>query len=105
MSTLVQIFPLHSEWAVRQAFGDYLTRCEHTMAQVFGRGGSEAVELRGWLFESAASSASMVDLMHTEPLYTVAEFLGVDEHTPAFDERVAKYQQLAVHHGWRPLLP
>jgi hypothetical protein len=100
--TTSPVFPLESRWAVKQAFDDYATRCERTLIEIFERPGSDAVDMRGWMYDSAPDTdiEAMADMMHIEPLHLVAEFLGIDESSDAFQVRVKDYSDLAEREGW-----
>jgi len=90
----------HEEWAVRLAFQDYVQRCARTMDQIFGLAGNDEVDLRSWLYDSVHTSTDMADTIHTEPLYIVAEFLGLDQKTSDFDAKTEEYKNLASVEGW-----
>jgi hypothetical protein len=98
--TTSPVFPLESRWAVKQAFDDFAMRCERTLIEVFERTGSDAVDMRGWMYNAAPTIEAMADMMHVEPLHLVAEFLGIDENNDAFQMRVKAYDDLANRAGW-----
>jgi hypothetical protein len=65
---------------VGQAFDAYADRCETTLVKVFNRSGSDAVDLRAWLYEASpwGDPVGRADTMHDEPLYTVGMYLGLN---------------------------
>jgi hypothetical protein len=92
------------EWAIKLAFRDYVERCVQTMFAIFHKTGTNEIELRSWLYDSAQSPEDMVGTIHIEPLYTVAEFLGVDHTTKEFASRTEAYKNLARDKGWHERL-
>ena len=92
-------YGLPSEW-VRLKFDDYVNRCDLTMDRVFSQNGSISVELRAWLYETSVDDVSMLDTMHTEPLYTVAMFLGIEPYSEIPAEKEARYQHLVKTVEW-----
>lgn len=46
-----------------------------------------------WLRPMASDEDGRAQLMHEEPLYVAADFLGIDRLAPSFSETEEKYQQ------------
>lgn len=92
----------NEEWLVRRAFNEHVNKCEVVMLEIFNRSTSEAVEMRSWLYDSASSAAAMADFVHTEPLYLVAEYLGIDtqEASAEAEKKAEDYKRLATDRGW-----
>jgi len=90
-----------ADW-VGQAFDAYAERCESTLLQVFNRCGSEAVEFRAWLYEVSPCGdlPARADTIHTEPLYTVGTYLGLDEEALDTPQILEKYEALESSAGW-----
>jgi hypothetical protein len=87
--------------AIERDFKEFADRCELTMTLVLSRTGNAVVEMRSWLFEDAApDTVARMEIMHVEPLYLMAEFLGLDDRSPSFAPYVKRYQKLAKARAW-----
>jgi len=87
---------------VGQAFDAYADRCETTLLQVFNRSGSEAVELRAWLYGVSPQDdlVARADTMHDEPLYTVGMYLGSEPEALDTPQILKTYEALEASQGW-----
>jgi hypothetical protein len=91
---------MHQSAVAVRMFERYLDRCDLVMRLIFGVEGSETVELRSRLFDAAPTVAAKMGIIHIEPLYIVAEYLGIDESDPSFLDKERGYSALAQNEGW-----
>ncbi len=87
---------------VGQAFDTYADRCETTLLHVFNRSGSEAVELRAWLYGASPQEdlVARADTMHDAPLYTVGTYLGLEPEALDTPQLLKSYEALEASQGW-----
>lgn len=78
------------------AFASYVNDLTYTIFYVFGRV-ERPNALMDWLRPMAIDDKSRALLMHEEPLYVAADFLGIDRLAPSFKEYEDKYQQFRSH--------
>ena len=71
------MFPVESTWAVGKAFDEFANRCEITLTQIFRKTGSDGVDYKAWLYQIAETREQKVTMLHEEPLYVTADYLGV----------------------------
>lgn len=72
------------------AFARFVMQIFETIQIVFERK-VDANELMQWLLPIASNSNSLTLLMHDEPLYVAADFLGIDRFSSDFEEIEQKY--------------
>ena len=95
-------FPVHSPDVVRQEFAEFLTHCDVILAQVFDRGEDIRHQFRQWLEERITTEENSILILHDEPLYVTARYIGADlnyVHSPSIEQ---KYLSLARRLGWLP---
>jgi hypothetical protein len=87
---------------VGQAFDAYADRCETTLVKVFKRSGSDAVDLRAWLYEASpwGDPVGRADTMHDEPFYTVGMYLGLEPDALDTPQILQAYEVLEASQGW-----
>jgi hypothetical protein len=90
------MFPVDNPWAVDAAFKEFVDRCEKTLLEVFGKIGSDGVDFRAWLYEVSETTAQRVEMLHSEPLYVAADYLGVT----VSDGVETAYKKLSVAEHW-----
>jgi hypothetical protein len=89
------MFPVNSQWAVVKAFDEFANRCEMTLVQIFQKPNSDGVDYKAWLYEVAETMDQKVTMLHLEPLYVTADYLGVEIPEPVENAYLAlsdKYQ-------------
>lgn len=87
---------LSSEEAREQilmAFNHYAGDCIYTLIAVFEKA-EKADDLKEWLHEVGSDTESRMDLMHDEPIQTVAKYLGVSRSNDEFLVLNERYRSL-----------
>jgi len=74
------------------AFASYVNDLTYTIFYFFQKP-QRPEALIEWLRPMASDEDSRAQLMHEEPLYVAADFLGIDRFSPSFDEIEENYQQ------------
>jgi hypothetical protein len=74
------------------AFASYVNDLTYTISYFFQKP-QRPEALIEWLRPMASDEDSRAQLMHEEPLYVAADFLGIDRLAPSFSEVEEKYQQ------------
>jgi hypothetical protein len=74
------------------AFASYVNDLTYTIFYFF-RKRQRPDALIEWLRPMASDEDSLAQLMHEEPLYVAADFLGIDRLAPSFSEIEEKYQR------------
>jgi hypothetical protein len=95
-------FPTNSPDVVRQQFAEFLDHCDLILAHVFDRGSRMRQEFRRWMEERITTEENSILILHDEPLYSVAKYVGASldyVHSPAIEK---KYFELARRSGWLP---
>jgi hypothetical protein len=87
---------------VQREFAEFFRRCDLILAQVFDRREEIRTKFREWLEERIRNSDDPTLILHDEPLYVSARYIGANleyAHSPAIEK---KYLDLARRFGWLP---
>ena len=68
---------------IASAFAEYSGDCILTLSVIFEQP-EKSSDLQSWLYEVGIDEDLMTDLMHDEPIQTVARYLGVDRSGDSF---------------------
>jgi hypothetical protein len=90
------MFPVDSPWAVNKAFDEFANRCATTFLSIFHRSASDGIDFKDWLYQVAETQEQKVAMLHEEPLYVTADYLGVT----VTDSEETAYLALSASLSW-----
>jgi len=96
----LHILDVSSSDEVKKRIDEYAKRCGAIITIVFKKPPEVKRQFKRWFNDLVSQSENPVLLLHEEPLYLVAEYLGFDIRYIDESEIAAEYERLARSMNW-----